>query len=119
MGAGFRADALGGAVTAACPMCGCKELLVVGTRHQVRFVRRWPRPWLRIGRVELVAVDSGCTECFCAFTARASGTTLAPKQQAHEMKVVEGKGRKASEDEKPVARAAMPRPAPDPRNRKR
>lgn len=106
-------------MTTACPNCGCTELLVVGTRHQVRFVRRWTSPWRLVGRIELAAVDAGCTECFYAFTARASGTTLAPKQDAHEMKVVEGKGRKASEDEKPVARAAMPRPAPDPRNKKR
>ena len=114
-------------MTAACPKCGGVELYVHASRTNVSFSRAVKSLFLRKSlRMRSVGVDVSCCACFFQFTARESGAVPAMRQPAHEahaaatgLALVKGKGRESSDDETAQAPRATPRPAPDPRNRKR
>jgi hypothetical protein len=77
-----------------------------------------------------VALEVSCGNCLFAFVVRKTGITDAPLQSAHDnltelraglKTIAHGTGRNSSDDETPERAkiALMPRPAPDPRARKR
>ena len=109
-----------------CPKCGCTELRVHGTRAEVAFVRRW---WVgrMVARIRGRAVDVSCGDCLFAFVVRESGITEAPVQTAYDNLKAAQNGLRApalatpkdDADEPRRQVRAVPRPAPDPRVRRR
>lgn len=111
----------------ACPKCQSVELRVHGSRSHVSYRRRWGWLGRKRPRVDPVGLDVSCSNCLYAFTVREHGVSEAPLQTAFDslrevqagLKVIQGTGRKSSDDEKPQPRATTPRPAPDPRKPRR
>ncbi len=112
-----------------CPECGSNEVRAHGVIQKIQWARRWPISPVR-PKGETVAMEVSCAHCLYAFVARSNGTwRAAPMQNAHDLlkKATaaavaagesSGTGPK-SHDEKPKARPAQARPAPDPRVRTR
>ena len=97
-----------------------------GTRCHVSFVKRWGLFGRRVPRIRAVAVNVACAECLYAFVLRPGRWTEAPAQTAHDALMrVQGQLAEAPPaadgDKPPLERKAapMPRPAPDPRVKRR
>jgi hypothetical protein len=95
----------------------------------VDFVRRWGFFGRIIPRARPVALESSCAHCYYAFVAHNDGQiSKTAHQSAHDdllklqtgIDSAQGKDRNnTSNEDKPVARPPSPRPAPDPRARRK
>lgn len=105
-----------------CPKCRSAEVYVQGTRYEARWSRPW-FPWQRSRPLlSAAALDVTCSDCWHQFVSRESGTTDLPVQTAAVIRAAAAREVAAvPEGEKPERpkTAPLPRPAGDPRVRKR
>lgn len=105
---------------AACPQCGSSEVRIHGTITELRFVRSW----LGVGPLRLkaspVAAECSCSKCFYAFILREDSVMPAPRQDAYEqLKAAREVATAVKKEPEKRETTPSPRPAPDPRVRKR
>lgn len=114
-----------------CPKCGGFELRVHGSRAHAGFRRRWRFFGHMVPRIVTRAVDVSCAACLYAFVIRPEGVTEAPLQTAYDnLKAAQNRlqaqangpapapAKDEADEPRPPIRA-VPRPAPDPRVRRR
>ena len=109
----------------ACPKCGSIEIQAHGSRVQMTWRKRWRLFGPVVAHFQPVAFNVSCANCLYAFVSRETGYTEAPVQTLFDrlqeaQGVVRGTDR-TSTNEKPDKPKVvpMPRPAPDPRARRR
>ena len=116
-----------------CPKCGSIEQRIHGTLNEVAFVKRWRVFGRLVPRVRARAMELSCYHCNATFRLAANGAVeLTPLQTAYEqLQVIRGElkglaenaargtGRESSDEDKPLARANVARPAADPRVKRR
>lgn len=107
-----------------CPKCGSIELRLHGQRVEIDYAKR--HGWFGdvIPKVIVRGLDCSCANCMYAFVSRETGITEAPLQTAHDQLQrlkdgIAGAAPNKNSDEKPPARPVAPRPAADPRARRR
>ena len=104
-------------MTARCPQCRAREVRAHATLVQLSFVPRW---WLfgrPVLRARTLAAECSCGKCLYAFVLRPDGISPAPRQEAYDALQSARAGLEAAAHEKKAT--PLPRPAPDPRARKR
>lgn len=105
-------------MTARCPKCSSSDVRLHGTQAHFAFERRWHFFGRWVLRARPVAAECSCGACSYAFIVRPEGVTAAPRQDAYDALEAARAGIEIAEK---VTRekVTQPRPAPDPRIRKR
>lgn len=106
-------------MTARCPECESRRVRVHATLVELSFSPRWWFFGPMVLKPKVVAAECSCGKCLYAFTMDKDGVQAAPRQDAYDQLRAARAGVEAAAKPREKQRDTTPRPAPDPRARRR